>query len=193
MRSRKDFCGPMCAGWSGPARGAEAGGTAAASRGALRAPVRPTARRSHGHLDAHGEGREVLRAEAGVELADGGDSEAFAEDLDGSQGRTGLLRGREVAKAYDRGVGRNPDAARQQLGYCCLAPIHRGRRNRPWDGGAHADAPLFLCHLLEFSDVPFNLDVAELNDRWADPDMIDSWSQMVIKHTWLRRYPLRTA
>ncbi len=48
---------------------------------------------------------------------------------------------------------------------------------------AHADAPLFLFHLLEFSDIPFNLDVAELNDRWADPDMINSWSQMVIKHT----------
>jgi hypothetical protein len=48
---------------------------------------------------------------------------------------------------------------------------------------AHADAPLFLFHLLEFSDQPFNLDVGELNDRWADPDMIDSWSQMVIKHT----------
>ena len=48
---------------------------------------------------------------------------------------------------------------------------------------AHADAPLFLFHLLEFSDIPFNLDVTELNDRWADPDMIDSWSQMVIKHT----------
>jgi len=48
---------------------------------------------------------------------------------------------------------------------------------------AHADAPLFLFHLLEFSGRPFNLDVAELNDRWADPEMIDSWSQMVIKHT----------
>ena len=48
---------------------------------------------------------------------------------------------------------------------------------------AHADAPLFLFHLLEFTGVPFNLDVAELNDRWADPEMIDSWSQMVIKHT----------
>lgn len=48
---------------------------------------------------------------------------------------------------------------------------------------AHADAPLFLFHLLEFSKKPFNLDVEELNARWADPDMIDSWSQMVIKHT----------
>ena len=48
---------------------------------------------------------------------------------------------------------------------------------------AHADAPLFLFHLLEFSGKEFELDVTELNDRWADPDMIDDWSQMVIKHT----------
>ena len=48
---------------------------------------------------------------------------------------------------------------------------------------AHADAPLFLFHLLEFSKKAFKLDVEELNARWADPDMIDSWSQMVIKHT----------
>ncbi len=48
---------------------------------------------------------------------------------------------------------------------------------------AHADAPLFLFHLLEFSDVPFALDVEELNARWADPDNIDSWSQLVVKHT----------
>jgi biotin carboxylase len=48
---------------------------------------------------------------------------------------------------------------------------------------AHADAPLFLFHLLDFSKVKFNLDISELNSRWADPDMIDSWSQMVVKHT----------
>ncbi len=48
---------------------------------------------------------------------------------------------------------------------------------------AHADAPLFLFHLLEFSGVPFDLDVEALNARWADPSMINSWSQMVIKHT----------
>ena len=48
---------------------------------------------------------------------------------------------------------------------------------------AHADAPLFLFHLLEFSKKKFNLDVDELNARWAEPDNIDSWSQMVIKHT----------
>ena len=49
--------------------------------------------------------------------------------------------------------------------------------------GAHADAPLFLFHLLEFADVPFELDVEELNQRWSDPDNIDGWCQMVIKHT----------
>jgi hypothetical protein len=48
---------------------------------------------------------------------------------------------------------------------------------------AHADAPLFLFHLLEFADVDFDFDVKALNDRWADPDNIDSWSQLVIKHT----------
>jgi len=48
---------------------------------------------------------------------------------------------------------------------------------------AHADAPLFLFHLLEFSGVPFDFDFDELNARWAEPDNIDSWSQLVIKHT----------
>ena len=48
---------------------------------------------------------------------------------------------------------------------------------------AHADAPLFLFHLLEFSNVSFSLDVNALNARWADPDNIDEWCQMVIKHT----------
>jgi hypothetical protein len=48
---------------------------------------------------------------------------------------------------------------------------------------AHADAPLFLFHLLEFTGVPFDLDIEELNARWADPENIDGWSQMVIKHT----------
>jgi hypothetical protein len=39
---------------------------------------------------------------------------------------------------------------------------------------AHADAPLFLFHLLEFSKKKFHLDVEELNNRQADPSMIDS-------------------
>lgn len=48
---------------------------------------------------------------------------------------------------------------------------------------AHADAPLFLFHLLEFAGIPVDLDVDEINARWARSDNIDSWSQMVIKHT----------
>jgi len=48
---------------------------------------------------------------------------------------------------------------------------------------AYADAPLFLFHLLEFSGVPFDLNVREINERWAQPHFIDSWSQVVIKYT----------
>ena len=48
---------------------------------------------------------------------------------------------------------------------------------------AHADAPLFLFHLLEWSASDFELDVAELNERWSRPKNIDSWSQIVIKYT----------
>ena len=48
---------------------------------------------------------------------------------------------------------------------------------------AHADAPLFLFHLLEFSGVDFDLDIQDLNARWSLPDYIDSWSQLVVKHT----------
>jgi hypothetical protein len=48
---------------------------------------------------------------------------------------------------------------------------------------AHADCPLFLFHLLEFSGAKFAFDVDELNARWAESENIDSWSQLVIKHT----------
>lgn len=48
---------------------------------------------------------------------------------------------------------------------------------------AHADAPLFLFHLLEWMGVSCKLDVDELNSRWADPENIDSWSQLVMKYT----------
>ena len=48
---------------------------------------------------------------------------------------------------------------------------------------AHGDVPLFLFHLLEFSGAEFQLDVNELNERFSDPTNIDSWSQLIIKHT----------
>ncbi|MEZ4588948.1 MAG: hypothetical protein R2909_21455, partial [Gemmatimonadales bacterium] len=48
---------------------------------------------------------------------------------------------------------------------------------------AHADAPLFLFHLLEWAGVDYQLDVAALNRRWSNPANIDAWGQLVIKHT----------
>jgi hypothetical protein len=49
--------------------------------------------------------------------------------------------------------------------------------------GAYADVPLFLFHLLEFMGVDFELDVDEVNDRWAELASSDLWSQMIIKET----------
>lgn len=48
---------------------------------------------------------------------------------------------------------------------------------------AHADAPLFLFHLLEWMDVAHSVDPKKLSRRWANPDNIDSWSQLVMKYT----------
>ena len=48
---------------------------------------------------------------------------------------------------------------------------------------ALADAPLFLFHLLEWMDTPYELSVKSINDRWARAENIDDWSQLVIKHT----------
>lgn len=48
---------------------------------------------------------------------------------------------------------------------------------------ALADAPLFMFHILEWMGVDYELDVQELNERWARPENIDDWGQLVIKHT----------
>lgn len=48
---------------------------------------------------------------------------------------------------------------------------------------ALSDAPLFLFHLLEWMDYPYKLNVNALNRRWTREENIDSWSQLVIKHT----------
>jgi D-alanine-D-alanine ligase-like ATP-grasp enzyme len=48
---------------------------------------------------------------------------------------------------------------------------------------ALADAPLFIFHILEWFDQPYQLSVNAINRRWARPENIDTWSQMVIKHT----------
>ncbi len=48
---------------------------------------------------------------------------------------------------------------------------------------ALSDMPLILFHLLEWMDVDYTVDIDELNRRWALPENIDSWSQLVLKHT----------
>ena len=48
---------------------------------------------------------------------------------------------------------------------------------------ALADAPLFVFHILEWMDVDYDLDVNEINARWAKQDNVDDWSQLIIKHT----------
>jgi hypothetical protein len=48
---------------------------------------------------------------------------------------------------------------------------------------ALADAPLYLFHILEWMDVEYDLSIKALNDRWAKQVNIDSWSQLIIKHT----------
>jgi biotin carboxylase len=49
--------------------------------------------------------------------------------------------------------------------------------------GAYADMPLFLFHLLEYMDVPYEIDVADINRRWALTAGDDVWGQLIIKET----------
>jgi biotin carboxylase len=48
---------------------------------------------------------------------------------------------------------------------------------------AYGDMPLFLFHLLEFMDVDYEIDVGELNERWAQTQNIDEWTQFILKQT----------
>jgi biotin carboxylase len=48
---------------------------------------------------------------------------------------------------------------------------------------AYADAPLFLFHLLEYLDVDYEIDVDEINLRWAEAASVDVWSQLILKDT----------
>jgi biotin carboxylase len=49
--------------------------------------------------------------------------------------------------------------------------------------GAYADMPLFMFHLLEYMDVPYEIDVADINRRWGLTAGDDVWSQLIIKET----------
>ncbi|MEJ2114034.1 MAG: biotin carboxylase, partial [Flavobacteriaceae bacterium] len=48
---------------------------------------------------------------------------------------------------------------------------------------ALADAPLFVFHILEWMDVDYKLNIKDINARWSKQENIDSWSQLIIKHT----------
>lgn len=48
---------------------------------------------------------------------------------------------------------------------------------------ALADAPLYLFHILEWMDIEYELSIKAINDRWAKQENVDSWSQLIIKHT----------
>ncbi len=48
---------------------------------------------------------------------------------------------------------------------------------------ALADCPLFLFHILQWMDVDYKLNIKQINNRWSKADNMDTWSQMVIKHT----------
>ncbi len=48
---------------------------------------------------------------------------------------------------------------------------------------ALSDMPLFLFHLLEWMDQPYELNVKAINARWAKKVNVDSWGQLIIKHT----------
>ncbi|MFY0671762.1 MAG: biotin carboxylase [Bacteroidia bacterium] len=48
---------------------------------------------------------------------------------------------------------------------------------------ALSDAPLFMFHVLEWMDQDYELSVNGLNNRWGRQENVDTWSQLVIKHT----------
>jgi len=47
--------------------------------------------------------------------------------------------------------------------------------------GAYSDIPLFLFHLLEFMNVDYAVDVADINERWRELAAVDVWAQLIMK------------
>jgi biotin carboxylase len=47
--------------------------------------------------------------------------------------------------------------------------------------GAYADLPLFGFHLLEYMDVDYEIDIDDINHRWAQAETVDVWSQLIVK------------
>ena len=48
---------------------------------------------------------------------------------------------------------------------------------------ALSDMPLFLFHMMEWMNQPYQLSVSAINNRWFKAENIDSWGQLVIKYT----------
>lgn len=48
---------------------------------------------------------------------------------------------------------------------------------------ALSDMPMILFHMLEWMGQPYKLNVNAINNRWFKPENIDSWGQLIIKHT----------
>ncbi len=48
---------------------------------------------------------------------------------------------------------------------------------------ALSDMPMILFHMLEYMGQPYKLNVNAINNRWFKPENIDSWGQLIIKHT----------
>ena len=117
----------------------------------------------------------------------------------GNEVQAGLLseHHRDLARAYTQKLG---DRLRQEgyRGYFELdflvdalsGELYLGELNPRVTGAssmtyvtavAYGDMPLFLFHLLEFMDVDYEIDVDELNERWASPQNLDSWSQFILK------------
>jgi len=48
---------------------------------------------------------------------------------------------------------------------------------------ALADAPLYVFHILEWMGVDYELNINDINKRWSKQENVDSWSQLIIKHT----------
>src|SRR4051794_17606228 len=48
---------------------------------------------------------------------------------------------------------------------------------------AYADVPLFLFHMLEYMDVDYEVDIDDINRRWAESASVDVWSQVILKDT----------
>lgn len=48
---------------------------------------------------------------------------------------------------------------------------------------ALSDIPLFLFHMLEWMEQPYKINVNAINKRWFQSENIDSWGQLIIKHT----------